>query len=82
MTTYSEAQLRFEKARQELAATIPLPGWWWVRSFADGKLSIVHIEAPDPDGHHRVTMFGGDREPLDALLEHYEFVNRIEEPRL
>jgi hypothetical protein len=70
----------FEKARQHLAATITLPGWWWVRSFAGGALSIVHIEPPDPDGHHEVTMFGGGREPLDALLEHWEFRGRIEEP--
>jgi hypothetical protein len=25
-------------------------------------------------------MFGGGREPLDALLERYEFRGRIEEP--
>jgi hypothetical protein len=72
--------MRFEKARQDLAATITLPGWWWVRSFADGKVSIVHIEVPDQDGHHEVTMFGGDRESLDVLLELYEFRGRIEEP--
>jgi hypothetical protein len=40
----------FEKARQDLAASIPdSTGWWWVRSYHDGQMSVIRVQICGPD---------------------------------